>query len=91
MGAKHFLRYKYFDVGKYPLLPGRKTHEYPIANRKQGSMLGVIKWYGAWRQFCFFPEPYSDLVFTSGCLQDIRNAIEAITADRKAEIALKKS
>jgi len=33
--------------------------------------LGQVRWYGSWRQYCFFPTGYGQLVFNDGCLKDI--------------------
>jgi hypothetical protein len=40
-----------------------------VESRRHGDTLGVIKWYGPWRQYCFYPEP--GCVFNSDCLRDI--------------------
>jgi len=36
---------------------------------KTDTILGIVKWYSGWRQFCFFP--VGQTVFNSGCLKDI--------------------
>ena len=43
-----------------------KTNIWAVNNRSSGGRLGMVKWYGPWRQYCFFPEP--DTVFNKGCL-----------------------
>jgi hypothetical protein len=46
-----------------------KTTVWRIINKCSGCTIGTIKWYGQWRQYCFFPA--QDCVFSSGCLSDI--------------------
>jgi hypothetical protein len=50
-----------------------KTKVYEILSKLHGFRLGIIKWYGAWRQYCFFPE--RDTIFNTQCMQDIMNFI----------------
>ena len=40
-----------------------------------------MRWYGAWRQYCFFP--YPETVFSAGCLKDVQEFIEALMAERR--------
>lgn len=68
--------YEYFVVRTEPLQPGRKTHDYSVINRTSGETIGTIKWYGPWRQYCFFPAAGS--VWSSGCLADIQTAVKRI-------------
>lgn len=44
-----------------------------------GSHLGWIKWFGRWRQYCFYPAP--ETIFNKGCLTEIAS----FCADRMAE------
>lgn len=67
--------YKHFDIVHGILKPGRKTREYRIISKSQGMCLGMIKWHGAWRQYCFFPEPFTEAVWSEDCLDDIRHFI----------------
>ncbi len=47
-----------------------KTDIWIIKNKVEGCSVGKIKWYGAWRQYCF--EPFRDTVFSGGCLLEIQ-------------------
>lgn len=53
-----------------------KTQVWAVLNNKSGFRLGVIEWYGPWRQYCFFPT--ADTVFNIGCLFDISNFIKGL-------------
>lgn len=48
-----------------------------------GVPLGVVKWFGRWRQYAFFPEP--TCVFEPTCLRDIANFIQTEMQKRRAE------
>lgn len=62
---------------------GRKTRRWVIENRKYGSELGVIEWYGAWRQYvATFHEV---AVFSAGCLKDIQEFLARQNADHRAQ------
>lgn len=46
-----------------------KTGVWRVLSKSQGSLLGMVKWYGPWRQYIF--EPMPDCVFNNGCLDAI--------------------
>jgi len=58
-----------------------KTEVYDVLSKHHGSILGHIKWYGPWRQYCFFPSP--NCVFNVGCLNDIIIFIGGLMVERK--------
>lgn len=51
-----------------------KTAIYGVVNKKTNIELGEIKWYGAWRKYCFFPD--GNTVFDTICLAQINDFIE---------------
>lgn len=62
-------RYKFIhfiETAKKPM-----TSTWECRNNHSDDCLGTVKWYGPWRQYCFFPEPIDGLVFNDGCLKDI--------------------
>jgi len=58
-----------------------KTEVYDVLSKHQGSVLGHIKWYSQWRQYCFFPS--SMTVFNPDCLKTICEFIVELMAERK--------
>jgi hypothetical protein len=36
---------------------------------RRGAFLGVIKWYGPWRQYVFYP--HASTLFNAGCLREL--------------------
>lgn len=59
----------------------RKTKVVLVLSRRTDEVLGVIKWWGAWRQYVFEPRP--NTVFNVGCLECINGAIAMLMAERK--------
>ena len=60
--------------------PGKKTFLYSIRkDDKTGYsyLLGLIKWNGAWRQYCFYPE--NNAFWSSTCNQGITDFLIEIT------------
>jgi hypothetical protein len=62
-------------------VPHRKTKTWQVMTKDNVSTLGTVKWYGAWRKYCFFPA--GETVFEEQCLSDIRNFIVQKTIDHK--------
>lgn len=58
---------KYFCIYK-EIYTNRKTPIYTIYD-KNTICIGKIKWYGAWRKFCFFPE--GNTIWDSICLEEV--------------------
>lgn len=64
----------------------RKLLQFMIYSKKGNYSLGTIKWFGAWRRYCWFPEDDS-LVFDEECLRDIEMFLKEINeAYRKGEM-----
>lgn len=61
--------------------PKRKTKVINIININAEEVIGIIKWYGPWRQYCFFPE--YDTVWNITCLNDVNEVIQKLMKDRK--------
>lgn len=68
--------------------PKRKTKTWEVRGRGDGTTgsrahLGLVKWYGAWRCYGFFPLP--GCVFEKICLHDIARFCEAKTIYHRAK------
>jgi hypothetical protein len=74
--------YQYIHFVKIADKP--RTVVYECRNNRSSVVLGIIRWYGAWRQYCFEPScdaaaaDFSSLVFNAGCLRDIIDFIEQL-------------
>ena len=58
-----------------------KTEIWNVLSKSSGYILGQIKWYGPWRQYCFFPSPQT--TFNPACLADISKLIKELMAKRR--------
>lgn len=77
-GANEMDKYIYFEV----IEEKPKTKVWAIFDKTCLSQQGIIKWYGSWRQYCFFPEV--ETVWSTGCLQDVIDFIEKEKRTRQA-------
>ena len=57
-----------------------KTDVWDVLSKSDGFVLGQIKWFGRWRQYCFYPSP--DTIFNPECMNDISNLIKELMARR---------
>ena len=44
--------------------------------------LGIVKWYGPWRRYCYFPHGIE--IYSAGCLADIQDFINQLMKERAA-------
>jgi len=58
-----------------------KTVVFEVQTKSDQTRLGLIKWFGRWRQYVFFPEP--ETVFSKGCMADINSFIEHLMQNHK--------
>jgi hypothetical protein len=61
----------YLTFHKEKRILGKKTDRYLVRHRYDATILGEIRFHGAWRQFVFYPE--TDTYFASSCLLQINN------------------
>jgi len=54
---------------------------YWVISKNRGGILGEIKWYYKWRQYCFYPS--DGTLFNKGCMQEIINFMEKLNVKRK--------
>jgi len=58
-----------------------KTEIWNVISKSSEFILGQIKWYGPWRQYCFYPSPHC--VFNNGCMSDIQAFIKVLQDKRR--------
>ncbi len=79
---------RYMVVSLHPVQPeSGKTRRWHIRNRNSGATLGVVEWYGAWRQYIFTPQQFADIVLAASCLDDIARFLERMNAEQKGKKA----
>lgn len=62
--------------------PGSVTHVFKVMSRLNGSVLGSVRWFIQWRQYCFFP---LNAVFDKKCLREVAEFCEQMTEERRAK------
>jgi hypothetical protein len=62
-----------------------KTTIWSCRNKRFGDQLGVVKWDGRWRQYCYFTGCENELgvVYSTGCLNDISSFVKQLNDERK--------
>jgi hypothetical protein len=58
-----------------------KTKVIDIVNLHHHEVIGEIKWFGWWRQYCFFP--IAETVWNPKCLDDVQSVIKELMEERK--------
>jgi hypothetical protein len=67
--------YKYLAFVEIQNHKGR-SRIFECRNKRYQDVLGLIKWYPSWRQYCYFPTVQA--VYSAGCLDDIANFIRSV-------------
>ena len=62
--------------------PSGKTSTWEVIAVRNGALLGVVRWFGRWRQYAFFPEPGT--IYSAGCMADVEAFISEQMADRRS-------
>ncbi len=76
-GAESYLCFERLNIGS------RKTPIVIVSSRRTGARLGQIKWFGRWRQYCFWPDPGT--IFNTGCMTDIQAKIRELHVERQRD------
>ena len=76
-------KYKYINFQFVPGGMNRKTAVYDCHNNHSGGVLGVVRWYAPWRQYCFYTMGF-DSIFNATCLADIQHFLKQLMDERKA-------
>ena len=58
----------------------KKTEVWECRNNSWNEVLGIIKWYPLWRQYCFFTN--SEIIYAESCLNDISKFINQLMQER---------
>lgn len=61
--------------------PGRKTQMWKVMSTSQQAQLGIVRWWGPWRQYTFIPDPFS--IWNVDCLREVVRFISAEMDKRK--------
>ena len=65
-----------------PMEDKPKTKVFAVVSKNDvNQRLGVVKWYGSWRQYCFFPD--EETVWNIDCLNDIIYFTKSLTDEHR--------
>jgi hypothetical protein len=67
----------------------KKTRLFDCYNKRSMDVLGMVFWYAAWRQYCFYPR--AKTIYSAGCLVDITNFIGQLMLEHRATLAARKA
>lgn len=62
-----------------------KTRIIAVMNKHHEEVIGMIKWFARWRQYCFFP--VNNTVWNINCLNDVNSVIMMLAEERKKKKA----
>jgi hypothetical protein len=74
----------YLNFERWHELERGTTEVWGVISASSGDELGQIRWYGAWRQYVFFPAQHT--LFNKTCLADIENVLAARNSVRAEKI-----
>lgn len=62
-----------------------KTKVFEVISKCTNDIIGIIKWYPAWRHYCFFPTIDFETVHSDRCLLSISQFITKLNEEHKNE------
>jgi hypothetical protein len=71
--------YQYLVFTKADKQPG-KTEVWECRSKNGGTILGIVKWFCGWRQYCYFDECAA--VYSTGCLRDVADFMQQLATTR---------
>lgn len=73
---------EYVMFDKYEVA-NKKTYHIEVLNKRSGSLLAFIKWYGPFRQYTL--QTIDGIVFDTKCLNEIIDYIKKLMLERKKQ------
>jgi hypothetical protein len=74
--------FEFITIDQAGVSPSGKTCAWTVRSKRSGLVLGGIRWWGAWRQYVFFPEVHT--LYSAGCLRDVAAFLAANRDTRPA-------
>lgn len=63
-----------------PAEPKPNTKVWRVLSKRYDDVLGFVKWYAKWRQYCFYPE---GIILNSGCISDIEAFLVQVNEEHR--------
>lgn len=73
-------RYEYIEMNLIEQDDRKKTQTFAVRNISTQLVIGYVKWNGAWRQYCFYPE--GNTVWSRSCLMDVQDFLCKLAYER---------
>lgn len=73
---------QYLTFEPLPRAADARTDRVLVVSRSSGDTLGTVKWFGRWRQYCFFPA--AGTIYNPDCLRAIEQYASALTRAHRA-------
>lgn len=73
---------KYLEIIDVSQQTKKKTKDFLVKNKDNGTMLGWINWYPPFRKYAFTPSS-RHIVFDPNCLKDITEKLESLMEEHK--------
>lgn len=73
-------KYLRFEILLKPSMR-KVTNSWHVTNKNSSFVLGTVKWYSRWRQYCFFP--VNNTVLNPDCLRVIAEFCQHRTIEHK--------
>lgn len=80
MNYETLIKTKYMIIFLEKTAP--KTAIYRVESNA-GDILGYVKWWSPWRQYCYFPS--DEIVMASSCLRELCEFIDKLMDDRRTK------
>jgi hypothetical protein len=80
---------KFLQFVVQPRIEGNRTVVIHVRNKRQNILLGEIRWYGPWRQYCFMPQDDS-LILNHTCLHEIAEICRVRTMGQREASRLRR-
>ncbi len=73
---------RYFKIAEKKTATARPKRQriYEVLKKPQGYRMGQIKYFGSWKQFCFFADP--DQAFNSDSLRLVAGFLDNLNAGK---------
>jgi hypothetical protein len=74
--AEEWIRFKQIES------PSPKTYRWAVINIRTGETVGVVRWWGAWWKYCYFP--IDGTLYDADCLRMISDFVDTQMRHRRS-------
>lgn len=78
---------RYIEFAKLERPEQQVTDRWEVLSLSSGALLGVVRWYGPWRQYCFWPEAHT--IYNYTCMTEVSAFCANETGTRRTHLRAK--